>query len=174
MGNIERVTSDQMYAEQSWVEQLLKRVRNEADSATNDFHGYLVDQLLTVSTKILAALQNQDKTVQDLSAKLDKNFAGINQRLEEYLADAAKLRSNKMAAEADFFAGLQRRNAALETSFTADLKETEEYVKVRLQNENKLGPYPTELSYLEIERIHRANDEPDQSQSSGGGGLPRR
>jgi hypothetical protein len=64
MGDIERVTSDQMYSEQSWVEQLLKRVRNEADSATNDFHGYLVDQLLTVSTKILSALQKQDKSVQ--------------------------------------------------------------------------------------------------------------
>ena len=87
MGDIERATSEHMYSEQSWVEQLLKRVRNEADSATNEFHAYLVDQLLTVSTKILSALQQQDKSVQELSTKLDKNFAGLEQKLDVYLAD---------------------------------------------------------------------------------------
>ena len=41
IGDLERITSEHMYSEQSWVEQLLKRVRNEADSATNEFHAYL-------------------------------------------------------------------------------------------------------------------------------------
>jgi len=129
MGDIERVTSEHMYTEQSWVEQLLKRVRNEADSATNDFHGYLVQQLLTVSTKILDALQKQDKSVQNLSAKMDKNFAGLTEKLETYLAEQETLRQKKLQAEADFFAGLERRNAALTSTFDNDAKDTEEYVK---------------------------------------------
>ena len=83
-------------------------MRNEADSATNDFHGYLVQQLLTVSTKILDALQKQDKSVQNLSAKMDKNFAGLTEKLETYLAEQETLRKKKLQAEADFFAGLER------------------------------------------------------------------
>jgi len=129
MGDIERVTAEHMTTEQSWVGQLLKRVRNEADSATNDFHGYLVEQLLTVSTKILAALQKQDKSVQELSTKMDKNFAGLTEKLEAYLADQDTMRQKKMQAEADFFAGLERRNAALTSTFDNDAKDTEEYIK---------------------------------------------
>ena len=34
LGEIEQIATNDMYTEQSWVEQLLKRVRNEADSAT--------------------------------------------------------------------------------------------------------------------------------------------
>jgi hypothetical protein len=129
MGEIERVTSEHMYSEQSWVENLLKRVRNEADSATNDFHAYLVDSLLTVSTKILASLQLQDKTVQDLSNKLDKNFAGLTQKLDSYLSEQGNLRQKKSNSESDFFAGLERRNAALSSAFKDDSKATEEYIK---------------------------------------------
>lgn len=129
MGDIERVTSEHMYSEQSWVEQLLKRVRNEADSATNDFHAYLVDQLLTVSTKILAALQQQDKSVQDLSTKMDKNFAGLTQKLETYLAEQGSVRQKKIQAETEFFSGLERRNAALTSAFEDDAQATEEYIK---------------------------------------------
>ena len=129
MSDIERATSEHMYSEQSWVEQLLKRVRNEADSATNEFHAYLVDQLLTVSTKILSALQQQDKSVQELSTKLDKNFAGLEQKLDVYLADQTKLRADKTNSETNFFAGLERRNAALTSNFNDDIEATEEYIK---------------------------------------------
>jgi len=129
MGNIEKATSDHMYTEQSWVEQLLKRVRNEADSATNDFHGYLVEQLLTVSTKILAALQKQDKSVQELSTKMDNNFAGLTEKLESYLAEQQTLRQKKLQTEADFYSGLERQNVALTSIFDNDSKETEEYIK---------------------------------------------
>ena len=129
MGDIERLTSEHMYSEQTWVEQLLKRVRNEADTATNEFHAYLVDQLLTVSTKILSALQQQDKAVQELGTKLDKNFAGLEQKLDIYLADQAKLRESKATAESNFYAGLERRNAALTSNFNDDIEATEEYIK---------------------------------------------
>lgn len=105
------------------------QVRNEADSATNEFHAYLVDQLLTVSTKILAALQQQDKSVQELSAKMDKNFAGLSLKLESYLNEQASLRSKKISSESDFFNGLERRNAALTSAFEADAEATEEYMK---------------------------------------------
>ena len=104
-------------------------MRNEADIATNEFHAYLVDQLLTVSTKILSALQQQDKSVQELSTKMDKNFAGLEQKLENYLADQEKLRDSKTNAETNFFAGLERRNAALTATFNEDIKATEEYIK---------------------------------------------
>ena len=98
------------------------QVRNEADSATNDFHGYLVDQLLTVSTKILAALQQQDKSVQELSSKMDKNFAGLTNKLESYLNEQATLKQKKATSEAEFFAGLERRNVALTSTFNDDAK----------------------------------------------------
>ena len=42
LGNIERLTSDHVNDERSWVDHLLKRVRNEADQATQDFHHYLM------------------------------------------------------------------------------------------------------------------------------------
>ena len=128
-GDLERLTSEHMYSEQSWVEQLLKRVRNEADSATNDFHGYLVDQLLTVSTKILASLQTQDKSVQELSAKMDKNFAGLALKLDSYLKEQNAIKHRKSQAEVDFFDGLERRNSALSVAFEDEIKVTEDYVK---------------------------------------------
>ena len=84
---------------------------------------------MTVSTKILAALQKQDKSVQELSTKMDKNFAGLTEKLEAYLADQDTMRQKKMQAEADFFAGLERRNAALTSTFDNDAKDTEEYIK---------------------------------------------
>ena len=120
---------EHMYSEQSWVEALLKRVRNEADSATNDFHAYLVDQLLTVSTRILAALQNQDQSVQELSAKMDKNFAGLTQKLDSYLRAQTQHRQRKSQSEVDFLNGLDRRNIALASIFEDESKATDEYVK---------------------------------------------
>ena len=119
-----------MYTEQAWVEQLLKRVRNEADTATNSFHGYLVDQLLTVTTKVLAALQTQDASVKELSSKQDKNFAGINEGLEKYMDDQTKLRNERSHAEAEYYAGIMRRNEALETRLKVLIEANEEAAKV--------------------------------------------
>ena len=73
MSELERVSSENMYKEQSWVEKLLKRMRNEADTQTQSFHTYLVEQLLSVSSSILAATNNQEKTVNSLSTKIDKS-----------------------------------------------------------------------------------------------------
>ena len=64
--------SDNMYKEQSWVEKLLKRMRNEADTQAQSFHTYLVEQLLSVANAVLAAVQNQDKTLQTFQSKMDK------------------------------------------------------------------------------------------------------
>ena len=75
MSNLERLVSDNMYKEQSWVEKLLKRMRNEADTQAQSFHTYLVEQLLSVANAVLAAVSNQDKTVQNLSSKVDKTVS---------------------------------------------------------------------------------------------------
>ena len=74
-------------------------------------------------------MQQQDKSVQELSTKLDKNFAGLEQKLDTYLADQAKLRESKTTAETNFFSGLERRNAALTSNFNDDIEATEEYIK---------------------------------------------
>ena len=60
---------------------------------------------------------------------MDKNFAGFEQKLENYLAEQEKLRDSKTNAETNFFAGLERRNAALTATFNEDIKATEEYIK---------------------------------------------
>ena len=73
MSQLERVSSDNMYKEQAWVEKLLKRMRNEADTQTQSFHTYLVEQLLSVASSVLAATKNQQKTVDSLSSKIDKS-----------------------------------------------------------------------------------------------------
>ena len=84
---------------------------------------------MTVSTKILAALQKQDKSVQELSTKMDNNFAGLTEKLESYLAEQQTLRQKKLQTEAYFYSGLERQNAALTSIFDNDSKETEEYIK---------------------------------------------
>ena len=84
---------------------------------------------MTVSTKILAALQKQDKSVQELSTKMDNNFAGLTEKLESYLAEQQTLRQKKLQTEADFYSGLERQNVALTSIFDNDSKETEEYIK---------------------------------------------
>ena len=73
MSELDRVSSENMYKEQSWVEKLLKRMRNEADTQTQSFHTYLVEQLLSVASSILAATNNQEKTVNSLSSKIDQS-----------------------------------------------------------------------------------------------------
>ena len=77
MSQLERVSSDNMYKEQAWVEKLLKRMRNEADTQTQSFHTYLVEQLLSVASSILAATKNQQKTVDSLSSKIDKSVRSL-------------------------------------------------------------------------------------------------
>ena len=73
MSTLERLLSDNMYKEQSWIEKLLKRMRNEADTQSSSFHTYLVDQLLSVANAILASVKNQGQTVDSLSSKIDKH-----------------------------------------------------------------------------------------------------
>ena len=75
MSELERLSSENMYKEQSWVEKLLKRMRNEADTQTQNFHTYLVEQLLSVASSILAATNNQQNTVNSLSSKVDKSVS---------------------------------------------------------------------------------------------------
>ena len=77
MSEIERVSTEQMYKEQSWVEALLKRMRNEADTQTQSFHTYLVEQLLSVASSILAAVSNQQNTVNSLSNKIDQTVSSV-------------------------------------------------------------------------------------------------
>jgi hypothetical protein len=84
MSQLERASSENMYKEQAWVEKLLKRMRNEADNQAQNFHTFLVEQLLSVATSILAATSNQEKTVNTLSTKMDKHIEGMNERLDKF------------------------------------------------------------------------------------------
>ena len=152
LGNIERLTSDHVNDERSWVDHLLKRVRNEADQATQDFHHYLMvsafiihynymyfenminvllfqEELLTVTTKIMTSLQKQDQSVQELSSKMDKNFAGLTEKLDSYIGEQNQFRQKKSQVEQAFFSGLQSRNSNLESIFDQDKEATEQYLK---------------------------------------------
>merc|ERR1711881_425548 len=106
-----------------------KRVRNEADQATQDFHHYLMEQLLTVTTKIMTSLQKQDQSVQELSSKMDKNFAGLAEKLDSYIGEQNQFRQKKSQVEQAFFSGLQSRNSNLESIFDQDKEATEQYLK---------------------------------------------
>ena len=77
----------------------------------------------------MSSLQKQDQSVQELSSKMDKNFAGLSQKLDAYLDEQNKLRQKKNQVEHDFFAGLENRNAALSAAFDLDAEATEEYLK---------------------------------------------
>ena len=77
MSTLERLLSDNMYKEQSWIEKLLKRMRNEADTQAQSFHTYLVDQLLSVANAILASVKNQGQTVGSLATKVDKHVSTV-------------------------------------------------------------------------------------------------
>ena len=77
MSTLERLLSDNMYKEQSWIEKLLKRMRNEADTQAQSFHTYLVDQLLSVANAILASVKNQGQTVGSLATKVDKHVSSV-------------------------------------------------------------------------------------------------
>ena len=81
MSTLERLLSDNMYKEQSWIEKLLKRMRNEADTQAQSFHTYLVDQLLSVANAILASVKNQGQTIDHLSSKIDKHVSILDNRI---------------------------------------------------------------------------------------------
>merc|ERR1719323_299912 len=67
--------------------------------------------------------------VQELSAKMDKNFAGLALKLDSYLKEQNAIKHRKSQAEVDFFDGLERRNSALSVAFEDEIKVTEDYVK---------------------------------------------
>ena len=151
MSEIERVSSDNMYKEQSWVEKLLKRMRNEADAQTQSFHTYLVEQLLTVANAILASVTNQSKTVQQLSTKVDQSVSfkkelvfsshllsplslfqleAMNTKLDGYLDGQKKLHNQQLQSNEGFLTQLSGCNKALSSNLEAEELSTEDYRKV--------------------------------------------
>lgn len=145
-----------MQKEQVWVEQLLKRMRNEADTQSESFHRYLVEQLLGVSSSILAAMKNQEKTVNTLSSKIDKTVSfhaeakkwscklnssrccygwfvqmeTLNSRLDTFMADQDKLHKSHLQDESKMFQSIAQGTDQLRSSFKADRAAAEEYQKV--------------------------------------------
>ena len=87
------------------------------------------EQLLTVTTKIMTSLQKQDQSVQGLSSKMDKNFAGLAEKLDSYIGEQNQFRQKKSQVEQAFFSGLQSRNSNLESIFDQDKEATEQYLK---------------------------------------------
>ena len=87
------------------------------------------EQLLTVTTKIMTSLQKQDQSVQELSSKMDKNFAGLTEKLDSYIGEQNQFRQKKSQVEQAFFSGLQSRNSNLESIFDQDKEATEQYLK---------------------------------------------
>ena len=87
------------------------------------------EQLLTVTTKIMTSLQKQDQSVQELSSKMDKNFAGLAEKLDSYIGEQNQFRQKKSQVEQAFFSGLQSRNSNLESIFDQDKEATEQYLK---------------------------------------------
>ena len=87
------------------------------------------EQLLTVTTKIMTSLQKQDQSVQELSSKMDKNFAGLTEKLDSYIGEQNQIRQKKSQVEQAFFSGLQSRNSNLESIFDQDKEATEQYLK---------------------------------------------
>ena len=60
---------------------------------------------------------------------MDKNFAGLAQKLDSYLKEQTTMRHKKIQAELDFLDGLERRNSALSSTFEDDIEATEDYAK---------------------------------------------
>ena len=84
---------------------------------------------MTVTTKIMTSLQKQDQSVQELSSKMDKNFAGLAEKLDSYIGEQNQFRQKKSQVEQAFFSGLQSRNSNLESIFDQDKEATEQYLK---------------------------------------------
>merc|ERR1712241_68075 len=125
----ERVSSDNMYKEQAWVEKLLKRMRNEADTQTQSFHTYLVEQLLSVASSILAATNNQQNTVNSLSSKVDKSIEGLNARLDKFIIAQNNVQTQHVQQEDITFKGIVQNTAGLSNISKADQDASQEYKK---------------------------------------------
>jgi len=129
MSTLERLLSDNMYKEQSWIEKLLKRMRNEADTQSSSFHTYLVDQLLSVANAILASVKNQGQTVDSLSSKIDKHVEQAGTKVEGYLDDQHKLSGQASEEEMTFLKDLADQNKKLSAQMTAEQEAAAEYRK---------------------------------------------
>ena len=77
----------------------------------------------------MTSLQKQDQSVQELSSKMDKNFAGLAEKLDSYIGEQNQFRQKKSQVEQAFFSGLQSRNSNLESIFDQDKEATEQYLK---------------------------------------------
>ena len=77
----------------------------------------------------MTSLQKQDQSVQELSSKMDKNFAGLTEKLDSYIGEQNQFRQKKSQVEQAFFSGLQSRNSNLESIFDQDKEATEQYLK---------------------------------------------
>merc|ERR1712038_619224 len=129
MSQLERVSSDNMYKEQAWVEKLLKRMRNEADTQTQSFHTYLVEQLLSVASSILAATKNQHKTVDSLSSKIDKSVEGLNARLDKFMSSQNSFQNEMLQQGEITFKGIVQNTAGLSSLLTAEQDASQDYKK---------------------------------------------
>jgi len=129
MSHLERLLSDKMYKEQSWVEQLLKRMRNEADTQSQLFHTYLVEQLLSVSNAVLAAVKNQESTLQTFSSKVDKTVGHMNEKVDVYLDDQQKILSEQSQERDTFLNDLVAKNAKLSQQLKAEQEASAQYRK---------------------------------------------
>merc|ERR1719412_766179 len=129
MSQLERVSSDNMYKEQAWVEKLLKRMRNEADTQTQSFHTYLVEQLLSVASSVLAATKNQQKTVDSLSSKIDKSVEGLNARLDKFMTAHNSLQNDQLQQGEITFKGIVQNTAGLSSLLMAEQDASQDYKK---------------------------------------------
>jgi len=151
MSTLERLLSDNMYKEQSWIEKLLKRMRNEADTQAQSFHTYLVDQLLSVANAILASVKNQGQTIDHLSSKIDKHVEHAGNKVEGYLDHQHKLSVKQSQDEMTFLKDLAAQNEKLSAQMKSEQEAAAEYRK-------KSQAFTKQMSAL-LEAQQRAEEE---------------
>jgi len=129
MSTLERLLSDNMHKEQSWIQTLLKRMRNEADTQAQSFQTYLVEQVLKVADACLASVKNQGQTVENLATKLDKHVGHAGNKVEGYLDHQRKLSVLQSQDEMTFLKDLAAQNEKLSAQMKAEQEAAAEYRK---------------------------------------------
>ncbi|XP_023339263.1 uncharacterized protein LOC111709669 [Eurytemora carolleeae] len=80
VGKLEGLASDQMYAEQKWVQSYLKNIRNEADRQSTNLQGFLTESFLPSIRVMSAGVQEISTQISGLQSTLVQSInTGSNQ-----------------------------------------------------------------------------------------------
>jgi kinesin family protein 11 len=82
LGNIRELTSNNEYAEQQWIAELIEKTNSEADLRSKQFQDYLIEKLLNAVNEILVTVVRQNDKITQLSSRISENVTELDQNLE--------------------------------------------------------------------------------------------